>query len=147
VKQRAEDQPSRNQSNGHNPDGPSKGLRRPISISGSQSTVHKSSTKDVKKMKDPSKTAKEMIRDSSGVGADLHAVPSAARPPPQANSLGNVFLKPSGVDEPAHSAKGAHRDNEIISTVRPKTKKRERETASEPKEKEGKKRKKKKVVE
>ena len=126
-----------------------KGLRRPISISGSSSAVHTPPTKDVKKIKDPSKTAKQMIRDSSGVGTDLHAIPSSVRPHQQATSLGNAFLKPSGVDEPTDSTKGSTRDNEILSGARPQREgltKRGREAASEPKE-EGKKRKKKKIVE
>jgi hypothetical protein len=128
----------------------SKGSKRPISISGPLSAVHKSSTKDAKKMNDTSKTAKQMIRDSSGVGIDLHAIPSSARL--QKTSLESTFLKPSGVDEPADSTKGSTnwvRDNEIFSGTRPKAKglmKRAREAPSEPKE-EGKKRKKKKIVE
>jgi hypothetical protein len=103
-------------------------------------------------MKDTSKTAKQMIRDSSGVGTDLHATPSSARLHQQKTSLESAFLKPSGVDEPADNTQGSTnlaRDNEILSGARPKAKgstKRGREAPSEPKE-EGKKRKKKKIVE
>jgi len=147
AEQKADDQPPQAQPNGHTPDNHSKGVRRPISISGFPSAVHKLPTKDVKKIKDPSKTAKQIIRDTSGVGTDLRVSRSSI---PQINSLGKAFLKPSGVDEPTDSTKGSTsdtRDNDIISGARPKATKRERETVSEPKEKEGKKRKKKKIVE
>jgi len=103
-------------------------------------------------MKDTSKTAKQVIRDSSSVGTDLHATPSSARLHQQKPSLESAFLKPSGVDEPADSTKGSTnktRDNEILSGARHKAKglmKRGREAPSEPME-EGKKRKKKKNAE
>jgi hypothetical protein len=105
------------------------------------------------KIKDPSKTAKQMIRDSSGVGTDLHATPSSVRsPPPQSISLGRTFMKPSGVDEPSNKDKESTsraQDNGITSGAGLKGKesaKRARETVTEPREKERKKRKK-KIVE
>jgi hypothetical protein len=61
------------------------GFNRPGSISSSLPS----------NKKDSSNTARSVIHDISGVGADLR---SASRPVPQS---GTAFLKPAGVDEPA----------------------------------------------
>ncbi|KII83646.1 hypothetical protein PLICRDRAFT_47122 [Plicaturopsis crispa FD-325 SS-3] len=64
--------------------------RRPTSISGSSLNAIPTARMS-KPTKDPSKTAKSIIHDISGVGTDLR------RPTPKSNT----FMKPSGVDEPA----------------------------------------------
>jgi len=105
-------------------------------------------------------TAQEMIYTNSGVGADLRArrsepaargtvpgteslpesQPPHFRPPlPNTSSQGNIFLKPSGVDEPADLKESIKPSGPVIPS------KRERDVASELSSLEGKKRKKKKI--
>lgn len=86
-----------------------------------------------------------MIRDTSGVGTDLRSTTFARPSTLPSRSLGNSFLKPSGVDEPLNSTKQADHDSDASPEARLKPKgssKRERETAPE-NDKEGKKKKKK----
>lgn len=84
-----------------------------------------------------------MIRDSSGVGTDLRSTSNAR--PAQATSLGNIFLKPSGVDEPLDGVKssGARGDDAKRPTPNGNAK-RERDATSDFADKDTKKRKKKK---
>jgi hypothetical protein len=73
------------------------------------------------KTKDPSlKPARELIRDSSGVGIDMR--PVNARPPKIAES----FMRPSGVDAPARKT-----DPGADSGALPPARKRERDLAGE----------------
>jgi hypothetical protein len=122
----------------------SKAPGRPVSISGSSSNLQGFS--NLKKQKG-SKTAKQAIYDNSGVGIDLRPAPPM-RPTTAANPLPNVFLKPSGVDDPADTpsvaSNDARNDANIIHGARDKVNvKRERESAPEQLEGEGKRRKKK----
>jgi hypothetical protein len=116
-------------------------LKRATTISGSSSNA-------VKKIKDPSKAAKNVIRDNTGVGTDLRPPPPIPIPT-KPSSLGASFLKPSGVDAPSAGEIRSHGHDagdpdDIVHGAREKTKKRERlESGNGSTEAEGKKRKKK----
>lgn len=152
MQQEATEEPPQVQVDDDAPVSPSKmGLGPPRSIS-KRLSAPTESPKEVKKTKDRSKTAMQLIRDSGGVGTDLLRATSSKRPPPSTKSLGTTFLRPSGVDGPADNVGGSTaiaQSNDAFSEARSQMKgamKRERETVSEPNNKERKKRKKKRVV-
>ncbi|EPQ55944.1 hypothetical protein GLOTRDRAFT_41610 [Gloeophyllum trabeum ATCC 11539] len=79
----------------------SKMSKRPVTISGSTGTVFKPQKEH---KKDHVKPAKMLIHENAKVGTDLRAERSALRAEVSAAAppKPSVFLKPSGVDDPAH---------------------------------------------
>ncbi|KZT21293.1 hypothetical protein NEOLEDRAFT_1150763 [Neolentinus lepideus HHB14362 ss-1] len=84
----------------------SKMSKRPATISGSSGTISKLQ-KGSKKNKDNAKSAKTLIRETAKVGTDLRAARSSLRAPAMDPPAPTVFLKPSGVDEPAAGPSGS----------------------------------------
>lgn len=108
-----------------------------MSISGTGSSSAQTKPRDFRKPlllnKDPAKSARQIIRDSSGVGTDIRAraAPAPLMPAPvRPVTLGNAFIKPSGVDAP----KVPSGNNTVIQGARTKSQKsakREREGDNE----------------
>ena len=90
--------------------------KRPATISGSSEGAKSKKTR----------TVKEMIHDNSGVGTDLRSTSNAR--PSQSTSLANIFLKPSGVDEPLDNTRSRAHANHLTTD---RTAKRGRAATSE----------------
>ena len=93
--------------------------RRPISISASGTSGQ---LKGFEQME--TKTARQTIFESGGVGTDLRA-PSRKN---AITSTSSTFMKPAGVDEP----KNIHASGNITESARLKQIKRERDSGDEP---------------
>ncbi|KAF8816908.1 hypothetical protein BYT27DRAFT_7075843 [Phlegmacium glaucopus] len=101
---------------------------RPISISASGTSGQLKGFEQLQKQKD-SKTARQTIFESGGVGTDLRA-PSRKH---VVSSTSTAFMKPAGVDDPknASSSLPLHTAGDIIARAQVKQTKRERDPSGD----------------
>ncbi|KDR78296.1 hypothetical protein GALMADRAFT_64883 [Galerina marginata CBS 339.88] len=103
---------------------------RPISISASGTSGQLRGFESLKKPKD-SKTARQAIFDSGGVGTDLR---TQARTSDSPSNTPTTFMKPAGIDDPKNLQASSSNADTITNNARQKIKRdRERDaTADEP---------------